>query len=676
MLLSAETHRSRPVPMSARAGDEHVAHPFADAAATPRMNWLDVAFAPTNDAACRLTKPRSRLSGSGVAASNHPATEIHAGIDRHRTSGSLVLRRDLTVRSVAVVLLIGLTIVVSATRGALLSRTSSPRSTSLPAPCCGPTSGRGPARPTWGAPISTSASAPWSLCSTGAAVGRSPEVQYKVFHVVLWGLAGRGRAGRSRAESVEPAAGRALRGRGLRGQPVRRRRRQPARGAPSLRVPAVDAGRAGAGRARLSLAEMAGGIRPGLLRHQRHERGRGADLPAADVPIVAVAVGRSTGLAGWPCSVSCRSAGRSSQASRCAGWCPPSRRPPRPPNHGRVGDHRRNRAGLVLGRGPTPDGDVVAVRIRSRHGPGGPASRRTWRIHGRPRHAGVARGCLLSLVVAPSVLRRAAAWTIGVGAVVLVGFFPGTVSTPLAALVDWVSNDPALGGLPQDEQGRFDRGPRVRAAPRQCPPAHCDDAASLSSADAARSTAAAAIASVAVWVMPAVSGNLYPSPIDVPSYWQDAATAVDARGDDSLSCASLDRCGVGTGVPASGGRVSNPYEWDAVIPTRRRRSAPGVNFLAVFADLVVSVRPGATTFSTMARYLFSGRDPALRPHPPGEQNGPRPAATRAARSRLRLVGPANYGRPGENVVGPVVASPFETHLPPFQHLGVREVTSP
>ena len=521
-----------------------------------------------------------------------------------------------------------------------------------------------------------------AVLAPGAAVGLSPEVQYKVFHVVLWGLAGWG-ASRALRE-LSPSSPRWA---GLCAAVFYVANPYAVVGGSTLAVllpyvflpwmlvalvravrdPASWRWPAAFGLAFFAMSGMNVAVVP--------------IFQLLMVPIVAVVVGRSTGLS-WLALLGVLSKCGTFVLGVSLYWLVPAL--------------SATTTGLqVTAESETIEGIAqVSSLVEVLRGMG------MWSLYGSgpdgPWQPGFASylanplvvlvtlawpvGALLSLVVAPSVLRRAAAWTIGVGAVVLVGFFPGTVSTPLAALVDWVFDTipPLVAFRTTNKAGSIVALVFAlllgNALPRTVTMLH-----RRRGPTAARSTAAAAIASVAVWVMPAVSGNLYPSPIDVPTYWQDAATAVDARGDDSR-------------VLFLPGQVRASYRWtgervddvsnslierDAVIPySLPNASAPGANFLAAFADLVASDRPGATTVSTMARYLGSG-DILLRHDTRWEnENGPRPAATAALLAAdSGLVGLANYGRPGENVVGPAGASLFETDLPPLQHYGVREATS-
>ena len=96
---------------------------------------------------------------------------------------------------------------------------------------------------------------------------------------------------------------------------------------------------------------------------------------------------------------------------------------------------------------------------------------------------------------------------------------------------------------------------------------------------------------VAGWALPALSGNLYTSPVDVPDYWHEAAQAVDGAGHDSR-------------VLLLPNQVRASYRWTderpddvtnsvmrrgAIIPeSSPNASAPGANFLSALGDLVAS----------------------------------------------------------------------------------------
>lgn len=284
---------------------------------------------------------------------------------------------------------------------------------------------------------------------------------------------------------------------------------------------------------------------------------------------------------------------------------------------------------------------------------------------------------LLALHAAPSVLRRSATVTIGIGAVVLVGFFPGTVSTPLAAAIQRIFDlVPALVAFRTTNKAgavlalffallignalpRWFAGLSGRRHPRAL----------------ACVSAAVALSTVAVWVMPALVGNLYSSPVDVPGYWRAAAKSVDAQSHSSR-------------VLFLPGQVRPSYRWtdervddlsnslmsrEAVIPySSPNASAPGANYLSALSDLVASGQAAPQTVSTMARYLGAG-DVLLRHDMRWEDSGgvrPVSVASMAA-ADPGLLGLANFGEPGQNI-GPGAETGMESILPPVQHYGVQE----
>ena len=285
---------------------------------------------------------------------------------------------------------------------------------------------------------------------------------------------------------------------------------------------------------------------------------------------------------------------------------------------------------------------------------------------------------LAALASAPLVLRRVAAVTIGLVAVVMVGFFPGTVTTPLGWVVEQAFEAvPALVAFRTTNKAGAVLALMFalllgHALPRWF--------AVLGRSPGRALAAVVAICALgAGWVMPALTGDLYVSRADVPGYWRDAARAVDGQRQDSR-------------VLFLPSQVRASYRWTderpddvpnslmgrgAIIPdTSPNASPPGANFLAALGDLVASGAAGPDTVSTMARYLGAG-DVLLRHDTRWEDAaGARPQASASLLAAdPGLLGLANFGRTGENVVGPSGAIGFESVLPPVQLYGVEQAVT-
>ena len=185
------------------------------------------------------------------------------------------------------------------------------------------------------------------------------------------------------------------------------------------------------------------------------------------------------------------------------------------------------------------------------------------------------------------------------------------------------------------------------------------------------------LATVAALIAPAVTGNLYVSPLDVPGYWEEAAKRVD-QGDADKRVLLLP------------GQTRPHYRWtperpddlpnsllhrDAVIPeTHPNTSPPGGNFLAALDDTLQSGNAGTRDVSPFARYL--GADQVLLRHDIvwEDTGGARPGETAAALSEDEgLQGIANFGEPGQNTFtkGTPPRSQEEALLPPLQLYGVK-----
>lgn len=282
-------------------------------------------------------------------------------------------------------------------------------------------------------------------------------------------------------------------------------------------------------------------------------------------------------------------------------------------------------------------------------------------------------GGLLALRVAPPVLRHVGALGVLLGAVVMVGLWPGDPASVLGRALS----------------GAFEAVPALLAF-RTTNKVGAVLALSLAlllghavpvwlrrlGATWARVTAAlAATVLVAGWVWPAVTGNLYISTLDVPAYWRQAAAALDQRDDGSRALF----------LPQT---VRPHYRWtderpddlpnslmsrEAILPeTTPNASAEGANLLAALGDLLGSEGTADDAVSTIARYLGAG-DVLLRHDLVWEESGaPRPAVTDAVASAdPGLVGVANFGQPGEGR-GSVASVGTEALLPPLQLYAVRD----
>lgn len=284
---------------------------------------------------------------------------------------------------------------------------------------------------------------------------------------------------------------------------------------------------------------------------------------------------------------------------------------------------------------------------------------------------------LASLRWVPRRIERLVAVTTGLVAVVMVGLFPASGSSPFAWLLARAFElVPAL--LALRTTNKIGAGlalffalalglaavrvvPRVMRTPGLAPVA-----------------LSGALVALFAWTAPALTGNLYISPLDVPDYWHDAARQVDA-GDDRGRVLVLP------------GQTRSAYRWslerpddlpnslftrDAVIPeTTPNTSAPGANLLAALDDTLQSGSEPRHVTSAYARYL--GADQVLLRHDVRWEpwGGARPGQTADALSGdAGLSGIANFGRPGQNTLAPGTspASQAEALLPPLQLYGVGD----
>lgn len=284
---------------------------------------------------------------------------------------------------------------------------------------------------------------------------------------------------------------------------------------------------------------------------------------------------------------------------------------------------------------------------------------------------------LLSLRVVPARLARLSAGTTALAAVVMVGLYPdGRGSSGFALLLGWVlEHVPAMEAFRTTNKigaglalafalvlgvGLARTLPRVMSRPGAGP-----------------AVGGLAMATLFALVAPAITGNLYTSPLDVPGYWRQAADAVDEGAEDGrvLLLPGQTRPQYRWSEERPDDLPSSLFSRDAVIPeTTPNTSAHGANYLAALDDTLQSGNGGSHHVSPYARYL--GADQILLRHDVAWEGdgGARPGTTSTALSSdPGLRGLVNFGEPGENtftVANPPV-SVEESLLPPLQLYGVR-----
>lgn len=283
---------------------------------------------------------------------------------------------------------------------------------------------------------------------------------------------------------------------------------------------------------------------------------------------------------------------------------------------------------------------------------------------------------LASLRVVPARLARFSALGTAIVAVIMVGLYPGgNGSSPFSLVLRWLLDHltPLVAFRTTNKVGAglalvfalvIGLG-LVRLLPRV-----------LRRNGGLPLVATLGTAVVVALVAPAVTGNLYVSPLDVPDYWKQAAAAAD-RGDANGRVLLLP------------GQTRSSYRWslerpddlpnslmqrDAVIPeTIPNTSESGGNFLAALDGTLQQGTGGSHDVAPFARYL--GADRVLLRHDITweDTGGARPGETaRALGGDPGLQGLANFGDPGENMftyaVPPV--SQEEAVLSPLQLYGV------
>lgn len=188
---------------------------------------------------------------------------------------------------------------------------------------------------------------------------------------------------------------------------------------------------------------------------------------------------------------------------------------------------------------------------------------------------------------------------------------------------------------------------------------------------------------VVVVALPAFIGRLYISPLEIPDYWDQAASTLDADGDPQSRVAVLP------------GVVNPNYRWTEQRPddilnslfdrptftstTTPNTSAEAVNFTAAMDDTFQSATAQGPVTSMFARYLGAG-DVLLRHDLVWEdEGGARPSVTQqVVNDDSGLFPEGNFGEPGENVGSPTVAPDGfdELAVPPLQQYRVSRAPLP
>ena len=257
---------------------------------------------------------------------------------------------------------------------------------------------------------------------------------------------------------------------------------------------------------------------------------------------------------------------------------------------------------------------------------------------------------LVSLRWSRGMARWFATGAVAIAAVVMVGAYPGSdPASPFGGLLARVLGVPALSAFRTTNKvgavlalafalalgaGAWVLVRRLRTLPVVAPAA-----------------GAGALALLTAWTLPAVTGNLYISPLDVPDYWITASAAADSGAADSA-------------VLMLPGQVSARYRWstnrpddlanalftrNVIIPyTTPNASAPAANYLAALDDTLQSGTAPTDFVSSAARYL--GVDKVLLRHDIDWQTdgGASPLQTAGTLDADQgLTGEQNFGDPGE-----------------------------
>lgn len=285
---------------------------------------------------------------------------------------------------------------------------------------------------------------------------------------------------------------------------------------------------------------------------------------------------------------------------------------------------------------------------------------------------------MLSLKMVPARVARFAASAAAMTAVIMVGLYPGgSASSPFGHLLRWVFENvgPLMAFRTTNKIGAglalvfalLVGLTLVQVVPRY-----------LRRRGTAPIVGGLVTATLVALVAPAVTGNLYVSPMDVPDYWQEAAEAVD-EGDPeqrALLLPGQTRSHYRWSLERPDDLPNSLFERDAVIPESIPNTSPsGGNFLAALDDTLQSGTAGSHDISPFARYL--GVDHVLLRHDINweDSGGARPGETaRALGEDEGLQGLENFGQPGENMFTRAVppATQEEAVLHPVQLYGVND----
>ena len=283
---------------------------------------------------------------------------------------------------------------------------------------------------------------------------------------------------------------------------------------------------------------------------------------------------------------------------------------------------------------------------------------------------------LVSLRWSRGMARWFATGAIAIAAVVMVGAYPGTQpASPFGALLSRVLGVPALSAFRTTNKigavlalsfalalgvGAWVLFRRLRTLPVIAPV-----------------VGAGILALLTAWTLPALTGNLYISPLDIPDYWHKGAAAADTGDPDSA-------------VLMLPGQVSARYRWstnrpddlanalftrNVIIPyTTPNASAPAANYLAALDDTLQSGTAPTNFVSTAARYL--GVDKILLRHDIDWQTdgGASPLQTAATLDDDQgLDGEKTFGQPGEYLFAGAADEDEQTaKLTPLQLFSVKD----
>lgn len=282
---------------------------------------------------------------------------------------------------------------------------------------------------------------------------------------------------------------------------------------------------------------------------------------------------------------------------------------------------------------------------------------------------------LLAMRWLPPAARVIVAATIGVAAVVMVGMFPaaGHPSSPFGVVFRWLIGLPGMGAFRTSNKAGALLALGLAIA--------LGVAATALGPRVLRRAGVAPIAGAAVamlllsWTLPALTNRLYTSPMDIPSYWQQAASSINKGNQDAavLFLPGQTRAAYRWTVDRPDDVANSLFSRQVILPeTSPNASPPGGNFLASLDSTLENGIVPDGMVSTYARYL--GADTVLLRHDTDweDPGGVRPIAADAIAKQdngLREV--AGYGYPGEYVTGPLTGGVSgEEQLPPLQRYAV------